>query len=207
MEETSEKIDYKFKILTLGESAVGKTSILSQYNNNEFNPNLIATIGIDLIKKDIKIDGKTVRVQIWDTAGQERFYAITRNYFRNANGILLVFDMNELRTFKCIDRWHNEIIQEVDLNVPIFLIGNKMDLIENYDEIKKLFEEKAEKKNIKFFPVSAKTGDNVESIFNAMVREMILVSKDSKSKNRVLQFDDEEIKTTKCCGIIDIRKN
>ncbi|KRH92033.1 putative Ras small GTPase [Pseudoloma neurophilia] len=181
-----------YKIIIIGESYVGKTSIMQRFVNDTFEENLLATIGIDLMKKSIKIKDETINLDIWDTAGQERFHAITRSYYRGANGIFLVFDFSDEKSFESIDNWFNGFKDEIEENTPIFLIGNKYDLLlqesdeylYNEKELSKgdllnedqknclvsldRYEKKAAEKNIPFFAVSAYSGYNIDLIFEQM---------------------------------------
>lgn len=100
---------YLFKIVIIGDSAVGKSNLLSRYARNEFNPHSKATIGVEFQTQSIEIDGKEVKAQIWDTAGQERFRAVTSAYYRGAFGALLVYDISRRPTFESIPRWLDEL--------------------------------------------------------------------------------------------------
>lgn len=160
-----------YKIIIIGESFVGKTSIMQRYVNDIFEDNLLATIGIDLLRKTVRIGDEEIDLDIWDTAGQERFHSITKSYYRGANGIFLVFDFSEQKTFESLDQWFSAFENEVSQDVPIFLIGNKYDLIEDMSTSMTPYEEKSNQKNIKFFPVSASTGYNIEKIFIEMALE------------------------------------
>ena len=106
-EEGSE--EYLFKIVIIGDSAVGKSNLLSRYARNEFNPHSKATIGVEFQTQSLEIDGKEVKAQIWDTAGQERFRAVTSAYYRGAFGALLVYDISRRTTFESIPRWLDEL--------------------------------------------------------------------------------------------------
>jgi Ras-related protein Rab-8A len=101
--------DMQIKLLVIGDQCVGKTCLLLQYANQTFSPNFISTIGIDFKIKHIKLEGKKVKLQIWDTAGQERFRTITTSYFRGAQGIMLVFDVTDRKTFINIKNWMSQI--------------------------------------------------------------------------------------------------
>ena len=95
-----------YKILILGDSSVGKTCFLTRYTDKRFEKNYIATIGIDYKLKNIKLDsGKTVKLQIWDTIGQARFRSLTKNYYKGAQGIILIYDITERETFKSVKKW------------------------------------------------------------------------------------------------------
>lgn len=101
--------EYLFKIVIIGDSAVGKSNLLSRYARNEFNPHSKATIGVEFQTQSLEIDGKEVKAQIWDTAGQERFRAVTSAYYRGAFGALLVYDISRSSTFDSIPRWLDEL--------------------------------------------------------------------------------------------------
>ncbi|EQB61493.1 rab family gtpase [Vairimorpha apis BRL 01] len=170
------KPDHRFKIIILGESNVGKTSIIRKYKTDEFQDSIMSTIGIDTVTKMININNQSVLLNIWDTAGQERFFSITKSYYRNADAILLVFDLSVENTFNTVDRWYNNIKNETE-NVPLFLIGNKKDLVSDTIE-----------KNMKFYYTSAKFGLNVEKIFEDMAKTLLKNDKHrklTKSKNKI----------------------
>lgn len=101
--------DYLFKIVLVGDSAVGKSNLLARFARNEFHPNSKSTIGVEFQTQKMQISGKEVKAQIWDTAGQERFRAVTSAYYRGAVGALLVYDISRRETFDNIGRWLNEL--------------------------------------------------------------------------------------------------
>lgn len=101
--------DYLFKIVMIGDSAVGKSNLLARFARNEFYPNSKSTIGVEFQTQKILIDGKEVKAQIWDTAGQERFKAVTSAYYRGAVGALVVYDISRRQTFDNISRWLDEL--------------------------------------------------------------------------------------------------
>ncbi|OWM67664.1 hypothetical protein CDL15_Pgr024749 [Punica granatum] len=101
--------EYLFKIVIIGDSAVGKSNLLSRYARNEFNPHSKATIGVEFQTQSMDIDGKEVKAQIWDTAGQERFRAVTSAYYRGAVGALVVYDISRRTTFENVGRWLDEL--------------------------------------------------------------------------------------------------
>ncbi|KAJ0008378.1 hypothetical protein Pint_30585 [Pistacia integerrima] len=105
--------EYLFKIVIIGDSAVGKSNLLSRYARNEFNQNSKATIGVEFQTQCLEIDGKEVKAQLWDTAGQERFRAVTSAYYRGAFGALLVYDISRRSTFQSVSRWLGELSRSV----------------------------------------------------------------------------------------------
>ena len=166
------------KILLIGNSFVGKKSLLLKFTEGNFPDSNMATIGVEFKEKIIKIKDKDVKLQIWDTSGQERFRSITKNFFRNADGIIFIFDVTKYQTFQNIKDWI--IDSEIAGNdFKKILVGNKIDL-ENERKIdKEKIESYANKKNIKYFEISAKEGKNVDEIFNVMA-ELILSNKTDK---------------------------
>ncbi|EEQ81257.1 hypothetical protein NCER_102415 [Vairimorpha ceranae BRL01] len=161
--------EYKFKLIIIGESNVGKTALLRKYKTDEFHESLLSTIGIDTVSKKIFVNKKPVLLNIWDTAGQERFFSITKSYYRNADGIFLVFDLSVENTLKSVNRWYKNVISETG-DVPIFLIGNKRDLIDdiNHEIIKSKLPV-----NMKYYSTSAKYGLNVSKIFEEMSKVLL----------------------------------
>ncbi|KAF2610822.1 hypothetical protein F2Q70_00008222 [Brassica cretica] len=101
--------EYLFKIVIIGDSAVGKSNLLSRYARNEFNAHSKATIGVEFQTQSMEIEGKDVKAQIWDTAGQERFRAVTSAYYRGAVGALVVYDISRRSTFESVARWLDEL--------------------------------------------------------------------------------------------------
>jgi len=126
---TENKPDYTLKILTIGESAVGKTCILLRFTDNQFLMNHITTIGIDYKSKKITSGQYSVKLKIWDTAGQERFRNITKQYYKGADGILLVYDITDRNSFEKIKDWMKQIQENtIKEQIGIVLLGNKCDL-------------------------------------------------------------------------------
>merc|ERR1711939_321481 len=120
--------DMLIKLLLIGDSGVGKSCLLCRYADDVFNSNFIATIGIDFKVRTIELDGKKIKLQIWDTAGQERFRTITQAYYRGAMGILLVYDVGDIKSFEAIANWMKNIDACASETVVRVLIGNKCDL-------------------------------------------------------------------------------
>ncbi|XP_065681692.1 uncharacterized protein LOC101237828 isoform X1 [Hydra vulgaris] len=158
-----------FKILVLGQSNVGKTSIAYRFTDDSFKESYISTIGIDATTSTLTIEGEKIRLQIWDTAGQERFRTLTNAYYRGAMGIMLVYDVTCDTSFNNISNWVQCIEENASDNVICMLIGNKADADENLRCVtKKQGEETAAQRNMDFFEVSAKTGHNIKEAFTAL---------------------------------------
>jgi len=164
--------DYLFKLLLIGNSAVGKSSLLLRFSDNIFNESFLPTIGVDFKIRTFDLNGRTVKLQIWDTAGQERFKTITSSYYKGAHGIILVYDITDKQSFRDIDNWLTEVEKHAHENVNKLLVGNKCDLEQNrqvsYEEGKAY----ADQLGIKFLETSAKNSVNVESAFFAMANEI-----------------------------------
>jgi len=157
------------RLLTLGDSGAGKSSLLLRYTQGEFACEYMPTIGIDFRLKNIEVNGRTVKVQVWDTAGQERFRTITHNYYRGAHGIALVYDTTNEISFYNIKKWIQDVRTYAESNVNLVLIGNKCDL-ENEKAIpKEKGQEIADEYDVKFFETSAKENINVQEAFSCLV--------------------------------------
>jgi Ras-related protein Rab-8A len=163
--EGSSPYDMQIKLLMIGDSGVGKTCLLLRYANDSFSPTFITTIGIDFKIKNIEIDGKRIKLQIWDTAGQERFRTITTSYFRGAQGILLVYDVTDRRSFESIRNWVSQIQQHADVHVNKILVGNKCDMLDEKVVSTEEGQKLAKEFGIDFWEASAKNDINVEQSF------------------------------------------
>ena len=119
---------HQLKLLLIGDSAIGKTSLLLRYMDDRFSQSFVSTIGIDFKVKLLELDGQKVRLQIWDTAGQERFRTITSSYYRGAHGIIIVYDITDRESFDNVKQWLNEIDRYACENVNKLLVGNKSDM-------------------------------------------------------------------------------
>ena len=163
-----------YKVLLLGDSSVGKTCFLLRYCDKSFQDVHLSTIGLDYRLKTITLkNNKNIKLQIWDTAGQDRFRAITKNYYKSANGVLLIYDISNLQTYENVKNWISQIREEANPNVKIYLVGNKIDLpkekrVVNIEDGEKI----AEEFEIKFKEASAKSGTNVNEIFEELVEQI-----------------------------------
>lgn len=122
------KFDYSFKFILVGDTGVGKTSLISRLIDGNFYPNHEYTIGVEYGSKSITINNKIIKLQIWDTAGQEEFRAITRSYYRSSAAALVVFDLTRKETFRSVSRWVEDVKNNSNKDVVLVLIGNKTDL-------------------------------------------------------------------------------
>ncbi|XP_015769261.1 PREDICTED: ras-related protein Rab-35-like [Acropora digitifera] len=173
--------DHLFKLLIIGDSGVGKSSLLLRFADNTFSGNYITTIGVDFKIRKINVDGEMVKLQIWDTAGQERFRTITSTYYRGTHGVIVVYDVTSADTFVNVKRWLHEIDQNCD-DVLRILVGNKDDdperKVVERDDAKKF----AEQMGIQVFETSAKDNKNVEEVFNTITQMVLRQKKDQIAK-------------------------
>ena len=157
----------------MGDAGVGKSSIILRYTKNEFNSQMVSSIGVDFKAKDIIVNNKKVKLQLWDTAGHERFRTITTSYYRGAHGIATVFDLTNRESFEHVEKWLEEINKYAKENVMRFLIGNKSDLVNerqvSYEEVRAL----ANKLNIYYVETSAKNNINVSDFFQIATKEYL----------------------------------
>ena len=174
------------KIITLGESGVGKTSIIRRYIHNIFDENNLSTIGLNFSFKEVKLkDGNTINLKLIDTAGQEKYRALAKSYFKNVDAVLFVFALNSQESFANIKNWiklfdenHN-----IKTGIPKYLIGNKSD--QEREVTDDLIEQlKNELKDYKYFETSAKSNDGIEKLFQEIGEDLnkILSGKEGRRK-------------------------
>lgn len=164
--------DYLFKIVLIGDSAVGKTSLVNRFTHNDFQPSQKSTIGVEFTTRTMNIDGKLIKSQIWDTAGQERYRAITSAYHRGAVGAIVVYDITSITSFNNISHWLTELRTYADPNIVILLVGNKSDM-EFLRSVKTADAEQfAAQHNLAFLETSAKENINVETSFIKLLQDV-----------------------------------
>ena len=177
---------FEFKIILVGDPGVGKTSIMTKFVSNEFQNTYLSTIGVEFKSKEIHINNNTcARLKIWDTCGQEKFRAITRQYFKNSEGVFVVFDLTNKETTKKLDIWMKDIKDNIDNDYFIFLIGNKSDIKDRDLTIAEEAKQFAINKKINYYEVSAKTGSGIYNIFEKMASKLINKKKIEKSKEEI----------------------
>lgn len=157
----------KLRIVMIGNMNVGKSSILSQFLDNAIDLNLINTIGIDFKGKSIEVNGRKIQLQLWDTAGQERFMSLTPSYCRKADGVVLTYDVTDLRSFEGTAYWMNKVREHAPSAVQVMLLANKTDLDQQRVVSEGMGAEAARRIGATFFEVSAMTGRNVQAAFMA----------------------------------------
>jgi small GTP-binding protein len=175
--------DEKCQLLIVGDTTVGKTSILTRFTENKFNQNYLATVGLDFFTKDVDFTNpkRRVRIKIWDSAGQERFRSLTQSFFRNANGIIIVYDVSNIESFENLKYWIQSINTQLGNNdIHTIVIGNKIDLAR--DVKKEDAENFCKEKGYKYFEVSAQKGEGIEEAINYLV-ELVIKSNSKNNKN------------------------
>ncbi|GJQ75358.1 putative Rab subfamily of small GTPases [Trypoxylus dichotomus] len=181
------------KVIILGDSGVGKTSLMNQYVNKKFSNQYKATIGADFLTKEVQVDDRTVTMQIWDTAGQERFQSLGVAFYRGADCCVLVFDVTAPNTFKSLDSWRDEFLIQASPrepeNFPFVLLGNKVDLEPRAISTKKAQQWCQTKNNIPYFETSAKEALNVEQAFKSIARNAL--SQQTQAVDLYNEFPDQ----------------
>mmetsp|Transcript_49575 Transcript_49575/g.91446 ORF Transcript_49575/g.91446 Transcript_49575/m.91446 type:complete len:203 (+) Transcript_49575:83-691(+) len=165
--------DHLVKLLLLGDSAVGKTSLLMRFCESKFDSNFVITIGVDFQRKQVTHKGKTLMLQVWDTAGQERFRTITPAYYRTAMGVVITYDITDRVTFEHVEYWLQQLTQHGDENVQRILVGNKVDLQDNRKVSHQEGVDLAKRFNMAFFETSAKSGQDVETAFLSIAEKVV----------------------------------
>jgi len=162
------KPSYRFKILLLGDPAVGKTSLINKFIQGRFEVDYKATIGVDIMSKTVYVDGFEIKLSLWDIAGQDKFRFFRNVFYRGASGAILVFDLTRLSSFTNLDNWVKELNEYVKDKIPLIIIGNKLDLIST--RAVKTLEAKgfAEKLEAPYLETSAKTGLGVNESFTTI---------------------------------------
>ena len=186
----SSQYDYLYKVIFIGDSDTGKSSLSQRIAHDSFNPTYIETIGVDFFIKYIKISGKIIKLQMWDTAGADRFRSITKSYFRGSNIIFLVYDVTNLNSFKNIKNWMKDIEDFKKEKVYIVLVGNKCDSLDRVitEEEGKKF---ADYYKMDYIEVSAKNDKNIFELFCRILSNKLK----SKDENK-MQGEQTLAKTT-----------
>ena len=183
----NQEYDYPFKLLLIGNSSVGKSSLLFRFVENVWDDSFVPTIGVDFKLKTLEVNGKKVKLQIWDTAGQERFKNITASYYRGGNGVLVVYDITERESFDNLTSWLIEIEKNANKNVYKLLIGNKCDLEDKRKVTYQEGKDFAESNGMKFIETSAKDNTKVQEAFELLTSEIM---KSAVNKDKGMEKKD-----------------
>jgi len=200
---TLNEYDYIFKLLLIGDSGVGKSCILLRFADETFTESHISTIGVDFKIKTIDFNGKKIKLQIWDTAGQERFRTITSSYYRGSHGIILVYDITDIQSFKNIENWMTEIEKYDNKTAVKILIGNKCDLITqriiNLEDGQNL----ADNFHMSFLETSAKNDKNITNTFVSLATQIMknkLVNNTNKQNDKIQMKTHFYKRKNDCCN-------
>lgn len=200
--------EFVFRVVIVGDANVGKSSLLLRFSENTFKEQYRVTIGVEFGIKLLRVDRQLVKLQIWDTAGQESFRSIARNFYRKADGVLLVYDFSARDTFENCEYWLGEIKRNAPVGAVIYLIGNKVDLLEDNEGQRQVTAKEAMELVGKyglggFLETSARTGFQVDDGFYSFIRQLIVSSNDRKACESIAQTQLGLVrgkrKKSKCC--------
>jgi len=195
-----EKKPHTFKVLILGDPSVGKSCFLIRYTEDTFQDVYLSTIGMDSKYKTVDLEnGKSIRLQLWDTAGQDRFRSITRNLYKGAAGIMLIYDVTSKKTFENVKNWVDSIRNEVHNKVVIVLVGNKIDKKDQREVQKEEGEDLAEEFHLPFFECSALTGEKINEAFMELAKGLSEIKEKDINKGEQLKQIKVEKTKKSCC--------
>ena len=194
-----------YKIILLGDTTVGKTSLIVRFCDSKFNESCVSTIGVDTKTKYIKYNDKKIELEIWDTAGQEKYKSLAKNCYKGADGIILIYDITQKKTFHGIKTWYNDIKDHINISkVAIIIVGNKSDL-PNIEVNKEMSEKFCVQYNLQLIETSCKDNINVEETFKTLIEMMIKLDSNYKQqlKKRSSKIDEntfnDKRNKKKCC--------
>ena len=171
--KNTSEYQYIFKLILIGNSGVGKSSIIQRYMKHTFEESYKCTIGVDFLMKTLEIKNKIVKLQLWDTAGQEKYKSMVSSYYRGANVALVVFDLTNHSSFDSLPLWIENYYKNGPEQKNIILIGNKKDMEEERQVTQEEAELFSETNNMIYFETSAKEGDNIEYVFNYTAEKLV----------------------------------
>ena len=182
------KKEAKYKILILGDSKVGKSCFLTRYADKTYQEDYLSTIGMDYKIKNYELEnGDIIKLYIWDTAGQDRFRSITSNYYKGADGIILIYDITKQETFNNVRNWITSIKEEAPAKVVLILVGNKVDDEKNRAVPKSEGEKIADEYNLPFLECSAKSDINVTETFDVLIKKIVEINPKNKQGQKLQQ--------------------
>ncbi|CAG2167063.1 unnamed protein product [Oppiella nova] len=204
LQEIHAEYDYSFKLLLIGDSGVGKSCLMLRFADGVYDKSINYTIGLDFKSRTIVLDGKRIKLQIWDTAGVERFHTISSSCYRGAHGIIVVYDVTNLESFKNVMKWLREIDRYACDDVNKILVGNKCHLTTQKVVEYATANELAENLGIPFLETSAKKATNVEQAFFKLAADikarMEAVSGVEAQSEQTIRLDWNEISPPKSSG-------
>ena len=202
----NERKMHQFKLILIGDVFVGKSSIMRRYIENSFVNEYKANIGVEYKVKSLVLDSKTgADLQIWDTAGQERYKTITKQYYKGANGILLIYDITDRKSFSNLNFWIDDITMDGPDNLVFIIIGNKSDMVDQRKVSTEEGENFAKKHGFLFKEVSALNGDNITLVFEILSRDLIKKKQEEALAN--MDTNEDTKKDTKMAYFQEISSN
>ena len=193
-----------FKLVVLGDTGVGKTTLINRFVNDEFRADFKATIGADFSSKTMDVDGHQVILQIWDTAGQERFHSVGAAFYRGTDACILVYDCTQPESFNRLEFWRDDLFtksgMQQDDKFPIIIFSNKSDLVEQRQVNHEFAQQWADQHHYRLFEVSAKTGINIPEGFRTIVDIFLANAKETKDQPQItIRLNDSKTKENSCC--------
>ena len=207
MKDTSEPSpdEIPIKIMVIGNTAVGKTSFILKYTEDTFQEVHLSTVGVDFRIKHITYNNKKYKLSIYDTTGQERYKALAFSLIKNVDGIILIYDVTDISTFKSVPDWIQSAREKKGENYPMIILGNKIDLKEKRQIKEEEGKNFAENKRMAFFEISVKTGENLDNLTLFIIKKIFNLPDDFsgeiivRKKNINEKKKDEEICVEKFC--------
>jgi Ras-related protein Rab-1A len=205
-----------YKILLIGDSGVGKSTIMTKFTHDKFSEVYVSTIGVDFSIKNVEYENLHYKLQIWDTAGQERFKSITSHYYRGSHCCLVVFSLTDLESFHNVGNWINNVHKLGNSDVLIILVGTKSDIKHLSEITPDMIYSLKKQENIEYFETSSKYGHNINELFQYIIKTLNITKADTNNNNnKKIKFtipnvtikkeeqdeQDDDKKTKKCpCG-------
>ena len=189
--------DHIFKIITLGESGIGKTSLITRFAHDIFEENHLASIGFEFLIKVLDIENKIIKIQLWDICGSTRLRIVSSSYYRRTNGAIVAYDISDKWSFDQVKTWIEDVKAYSNTEINIVIVGTKCDRLDRKvteEEGKKL----ADELGVRYFETSAKTGYNVNEAYNFLIKNIIDNYKDFERKKIELKKDDKIDKKKRC---------
>jgi small GTP-binding protein len=196
--------EFSVKTIAIGDSSVGKSSLLARFTRDAFDAMARPTLGVEFLARRLDTPKRHhIELQLWDTAGQEMFRTVTRGYYRGASVVYLVFDLANRASFDALDRWIRDAKDIIQTDVIFVLIGNKSDLVAERAVGQKDARQFATEQQMKYFEVSAKTGDNVAKAMTSILGDIDILADHGKFRTEdplgSIVHDIDDTNTKRCC--------